>query len=26
MDSKWASQVGNRAVRVTEMIRTGVYQ
>jgi len=26
MDSRWASQVGNRAVRVTEMIRTGEYQ
>jgi lysozyme len=26
MDSKWASQVGNRAVRVTEIIRTGVYR
>ena len=26
MDSKWAQQVGNRAVRVTEMIRTGEYQ
>jgi lysozyme len=26
MDSKWAQQVGNRAVRVTEMIRTGEYK
>jgi lysozyme len=26
MDSRWASQVGNRAVRVTEMIRTGEYR
>jgi len=26
MDSRWASQVGNRAIRVTEMIRTGEYQ
>lgn len=25
MDSKWAAQVGNRAVEVTEMIRTGEY-
>ena len=26
MDSKWAQQVGMRAVRVTEMIRSGEYQ
>ena len=26
MDSKWAKQVGNRAVEVTEIIRTGEYQ
>jgi len=26
MDSRWATQVGNRAVEVTEMIRTGEYQ
>tara|TARA_R100000231_G_C5287640_1_gene153607 strand:+ start:305 stop:730 length:426 start_codon:yes stop_codon:yes gene_type:complete len=26
LDSRWASQVGQRAVRVTEMIRTGDYQ
>lgn len=26
MDSRWATQVGNRAVRVTEMIRTGEYR
>ena len=26
MDSKWATQVGNRAIQVTEMIRTGEYQ
>jgi len=26
MDSKWAKQVGMRATRVTEMIRTGEYQ
>jgi len=26
MDSKWSGQVGNRAVEVTEMIRTGEYQ
>tara|TARA_R100001086_G_scaffold67932_1_gene32000 strand:- start:122 stop:526 length:405 start_codon:yes stop_codon:yes gene_type:complete len=25
MDSKWAKQVGMRALRVTEMIRTGEY-
>jgi len=25
MDSKWSEQVGNRAVEVTEMIRTGEY-
>lgn len=25
MDSKWASQVGTRALEVTEMIRTGAY-
>ena len=25
MDSRWAEQVGNRAVEVTEMIRTGEY-
>jgi len=26
MDSKWATQVGNRALEVTEMIRTGEYR
>ena len=26
MDSHWSQQVGNRAVEVTEMIRTGEYQ
>ena len=26
MDSRWSQQVGNRAVEVTEMIRTGEYQ
>ena len=26
MDSKWAKQVGTRAIRLTEMIRTGEYQ
>ena len=26
MDSLWARQVGDRAVEVTEMIRTGEYQ
>jgi len=26
MDSRWAKQVGNRAVEVTEMIRTGEYR
>ncbi len=26
MDSKWATQVGNRAIEVTEMIRTGEYR
>ena len=26
LDSRWASQVGQRATRVTEMIRTGEYQ
>jgi len=26
MDSNWAKQVGNRAIEVTEMIRTGEYQ
>ena len=26
MDSRWAKQVGNRAVEITEMIRTGEYQ
>jgi lysozyme len=26
LDSRWASQVGQRAIRVTEMIRTGEYQ
>ena len=26
MDSCWSQQVGNRAVEVTEMIRTGEYQ
>jgi lysozyme len=25
MDSRWSEQVGNRAVEVTEMIRTGEY-
>ena len=25
MDSRWSQQVGNRAVEVTEMIRTGEY-
>lgn len=25
MDSRWAKQVGNRAIEVTEMIRTGRY-
>ena len=25
MDSRWASQVGTRAIRVTEMIRSGEY-
>ena len=25
MDSKWAQQVGTRAIRVTEMIRSGEY-
>ena len=25
MDSKWANQVGMRAIRVTEMIRSGEY-
>lgn len=25
LDSRWAQQVGNRAVEVTEMIRTGQY-
>ena len=25
MDSKWAQQVGSRAIRVTEMIRSGEY-
>ena len=26
MDSRWSQQVGNRAVEVTEIIRTGDYQ
>ena len=26
MDSKWSQQVGNRAIEVTEMIRTGEYR
>ena len=26
MDSRWSEQVGDRAVEVTEMIRTGEYQ
>ena len=26
MDSRWSKQVGNRAVEVTEMIRSGEYQ
>lgn len=26
LDSAWAKQVGNRAIEVTEMIRTGEYQ
>ena len=26
MDSRWANQVGNRALEVTEIIRTGDYQ
>ena len=26
MDSKWSEQVGDRAVEVTEIIRTGEYQ
>ena len=26
MDSRWSQQVGNRAVEVTEIIRTGEYQ
>ena len=26
MDSRWATQVGNRALEVTEIIRTGDYQ
>ena len=26
LDSRWSQQVGNRAVEVTEMIRTGEYQ
>ena len=25
MDSRWASQVGDRAIEVTELIRTGEY-
>ena len=25
LDSRWAEQVGNRAVEVTQMIRTGMY-
>ena len=26
MDSKWSKQVGDRAYKVTEMIRTGDYK
>ena len=26
MDSRWSEQVGNRAIEVTEVIRTGEYQ
>jgi lysozyme len=26
LDSRWAKQVGNRAIEVTDMIRTGEYQ
>ena len=26
LDSNWAKQVGNRAIEVTDMIRTGEYQ
>jgi lysozyme len=26
MDSRWASQVGDRAVEVTDLIRTGEYR
>ena len=26
MDSNWSNQVGQRAVEITEMIRTGQYQ
>jgi len=26
MDSNWAKQVGNRAIEITEMIKTGEYQ
>ena len=26
LDSAWAKQVGDRAIEVTEMIRTGEYQ
>ena len=26
MDSRWSEQVGDRAVEVTEIIRTGEYQ
>lgn len=26
LDSRWATQVGNRAIEITEMIRTGEYQ
>ncbi len=26
LDSRWATQVGNRAQEIAEMIRTGVYQ
>ena len=26
LDSRWATQVGNRAQEISEMIRTGVYQ
>jgi lysozyme len=26
LDSRWAKQVGNRAIELAEMIRTGEYQ